>query len=363
MQWPIIILRYAVKNADKGMKAIFPTLTVAIPNYNHGHFLPGCLNSVLCQEMIPDEILIIDDASTDDSVDIIKSYQNSNINLRLVCNIKNEGVISVINKCLQLATGKYILILSADDFLLPRFLSQSLNLLNTFPHAGLCCALPYEMRVDNKLRINPMPIPTSKSTYITAKKTMDLLIQEDSWFWGNTVILNREIALEFQGFRKELHSFCDNFLYRTISLKYGSCFIPQHLSVYRTYSTSYSKTIMSNLSIMQEIFEETLSLMSSSFSDIFCKKLINRWQQRWRFTMLNSMIETQNISRSNITNLLSTHKLLSHLLFNTHVTHFFIGRFFFRLYLFIYYRWFDMFTVVRRRIRAIYFKYCRANNK
>ena len=337
------------------MKLTASSLTIAIPNYNHGKYLPCCLNSVLCQEKAPDEILIIDDASTDNSIEIIKSYQKAHTNIRLICHSKNEGVISVINKCLQLAKGKYVLILSADDFILPGFLHQSMNLLNKFPQAGLCCALPYELKNDNKLRINPMPIPISESGFMTPEKTRDFLFKEDSWFWGNTVILNREMALEFHGFQKELHSFCDNFLYRAISLKYGSCFIPSYLSVYRTFASSYSKTIMSNLSVLEEIFIKAPKIMKDSFSDIFCKKLILRWQQRWHFTMLSSLIEMQRLSRHS-EHLLSNHKLLRYVIFNKHITTPIVMKFILRIYLFAYYRWFDLLTVTKRRLKAIYLK-------
>ena len=49
-----------------------PTLSIVVPNYNHGHYLPECLDSILSQSWPPDELIVIDEASTDNSVAVIE---------------------------------------------------------------------------------------------------------------------------------------------------------------------------------------------------------------------------------------------------------------------------------------------------
>lgn len=100
-----------------------PAVTVLLPVYNAGRFLKRAIESVLDQTFTDFELLIIDDGSTDESVLVIKTFQDKRI--RLVCNEKNYGLIDTLNKGLALAKGKYIARMDQDDICLPtRFEKQ-----------------------------------------------------------------------------------------------------------------------------------------------------------------------------------------------------------------------------------------------
>lgn len=87
-------------------------VSVVIANYNYGRYLPDAIESVLRQTQKPDEILIIDDCSTDNSTEIIKRYSGV---ARIEINPKNLGIVGNFNKAVSLTTGDYIAFLGADN--------------------------------------------------------------------------------------------------------------------------------------------------------------------------------------------------------------------------------------------------------
>ncbi len=92
-------------------------ITVLMPVYNASLFLREAIESILNQTYKNFEFIIINDGSTDNSLQIIESFTDSRI--RLINNERNLGIIKTRNKGLQLAKGKYIANLDADDISLP----------------------------------------------------------------------------------------------------------------------------------------------------------------------------------------------------------------------------------------------------
>lgn len=99
-------------------------LSVLIPAYNTGELTLKALDSIPALPGI--ETIIIDDGSTDDTLDLIKIYQRANPqkDIKVSANITNKGVGYTRNRLLNLAEGEYILWLDSDDYLLPGTLHQ-----------------------------------------------------------------------------------------------------------------------------------------------------------------------------------------------------------------------------------------------
>src|SRR5215207_96176 len=116
-----------------------------MPNYNHARFLQESLGAILAQSRRPLEVIVVDDGSTDGSVDIIKVLAQSNPTVHLVCNERNVGGIASVNRGLVLASGDYVHCAAADDRVLPGFYEQSLDLLSQCPEAGLCSSVSLAM--------------------------------------------------------------------------------------------------------------------------------------------------------------------------------------------------------------------------
>ncbi|MCL6511420.1 MAG: glycosyltransferase [Anaerolineae bacterium] len=82
--------------------------------YNGAQYLPAQLSSILSQLGADDELVIVDDASTDKTVSVIRSYGDARLNL--VCNPSNQGVVKTFERAIALATGDVILLSDQDDF-------------------------------------------------------------------------------------------------------------------------------------------------------------------------------------------------------------------------------------------------------
>jgi len=94
-----------------------PLVSVIIPNYNHAQFLKARIDSVLNQTYSNFEVIILDDFSTDNSVEIINSYKSAKRISHIVMNESNSGSpFKQWKKGLELAKGKYIWIAESDDF-------------------------------------------------------------------------------------------------------------------------------------------------------------------------------------------------------------------------------------------------------
>jgi len=114
-----------------------PRVTVIVPNYNHARFLRQRLDSILGQTHQDFELLILDDASTDRSAKVIRSYLNQP-HVRFVANARNSGsAFRQWAKGLALARGEYIWLAESDDWADPRFLERLLPVLEESPRLGL----------------------------------------------------------------------------------------------------------------------------------------------------------------------------------------------------------------------------------
>lgn len=92
------------------------SLSVIIPNYNKGKYIAKCVESVLEQTLPPDEIIIVDDCSTDDSRFVIEKLCKNSGLIHPVYLDKNGGVSAARNVGLKRAAGQYITFLDSDDF-------------------------------------------------------------------------------------------------------------------------------------------------------------------------------------------------------------------------------------------------------
>ncbi len=90
-----------------------PAISVLIPSYNHAAFLREAIDSVLRQSFSDFELIIIDDASSDISSEIIESYRDARIRARH--HQRNQGAHATLNEALNLARGRYLSILNSDD--------------------------------------------------------------------------------------------------------------------------------------------------------------------------------------------------------------------------------------------------------
>jgi glycosyltransferase involved in cell wall biosynthesis len=114
----------------------FPRVSVVVPCYNYGRFLPASVGSALAQEEVDVDVLIVDDASADGSGDIAEALAADDRRIRVHRSLTNRGNIATYNLGLAQAEGKYVFLLSADDMLTPGALSRAVRLMEANPSVG-----------------------------------------------------------------------------------------------------------------------------------------------------------------------------------------------------------------------------------
>jgi len=138
------------------------TIDIAIPNYNYGPFLEACIGSVLAQGVDDIRILVIDNASTDDSVAVVRRLMASDGRIALLARDRNLGLHASLNAFLDWAEGEFCLMLCADDILAPDFLRRSLALMQDHPNAAFCYGIEVPFRSGEPLPSAPLqPAPAA----------------------------------------------------------------------------------------------------------------------------------------------------------------------------------------------------------
>lgn len=119
-----------------------PSVTVVIPCYNYGHYLPISVGSVLAQPGVDVDLIVIDDASPDGSGGVVRELASSDDRVRGIVHGRNRGHIATYNEGLEQATGDYVVLLSADDALTPGALARATALLEAEPATAFCYGFP-----------------------------------------------------------------------------------------------------------------------------------------------------------------------------------------------------------------------------
>jgi glycosyltransferase involved in cell wall biosynthesis len=114
-----------------------PTVTVVVPCYNYGHFLPAAVASVLGQDGVAADVVVVDDASPDGSVEVARALARSDARVTVVAHERNRGHIATYNDGLERVTGELCVLMSADDRLAPGALARAAALLRHHPEVGL----------------------------------------------------------------------------------------------------------------------------------------------------------------------------------------------------------------------------------
>jgi len=112
-------------------------VSICLPVYNGERFIAAAIESALNQTFKDFELIIIDDASTDRSFEIVKSYAEKDARIRLLRNEANAGLFQNYNRCLNESRGEYIKTFAQDDLLEPTMLQKQVEVLANNPNVGL----------------------------------------------------------------------------------------------------------------------------------------------------------------------------------------------------------------------------------
>lgn len=164
-----------------------PRVTVVVPCFNYGRYLPTSIATLLQQPGVDLEIIIVDDASTDGSGEVADELAVMNDCVRVIRHPQNAGHISTYNDGLAEAAGDYVVLLSADDLLTPGSLQRATALLEAYPSVGFV----YGRAV--RFSTSVPPIARTRATHWTLWSGQDWL--STRFRLGRNCILSPEVVM------------------------------------------------------------------------------------------------------------------------------------------------------------------------
>lgn len=138
-------------------------VSIIVPVYNAADFLHDTIATVLAQTYEDWELLFVDDASSDDSVKIIKDYRKKDKRIKLITNKANSGAGVSRNNGVEVASGRYICFLDADDLWHPEKLQKQLNFVHETGAAFSCTG--YEFADEHGRPNGKQVIPPATANY------------------------------------------------------------------------------------------------------------------------------------------------------------------------------------------------------
>jgi len=151
------------------------TVDIVVPCYKYGHFLRDCLPSISAQEGVDLRVLVIDDASPDDSFAIATELAAQDPRIEVACHRDNRGLMATLNEGIDWAKAEYFHVLSADDLLAPGSLARAAAIMQRHPNVGLVHGAELDLRAGD--RIPAVPDETAQAAagmqYMTGRQFVE----------------------------------------------------------------------------------------------------------------------------------------------------------------------------------------------
>lgn len=235
------------------MRKETPLISIIVPVYNHANYIVECLNSLKNQDYPNVEIIMCDDGSNDNSVDVIKDwiFKNTDVNISLF-EQSNKGVCRTLNKLINIASGEYIAFCASDDVLTSDSLSVRYNFLN-IKKMGAVISDSYTIDEHSNI-INESSI--SQLYRGNLNKLQDKIVNECVYNWAiaGPVLLIKKSLYDLIGLYDEELLTEDRDFYLRLLASGDLVFINQSLAKYRVHSGNASRGgIKKRLLISQQV--------------------------------------------------------------------------------------------------------------
>lgn len=227
------------------------TISVLLCNYNDATYLPESLSAICTQSLPPNEVIVLDDGSTDNSLEIIERFAERYPFIRIFKNATNRGLLYSVNRALKEARSDFIVWAAADDRLMPNFIECNARLLRQYPLAHMTFSRLAVFR-DGSNEITEFTEKNhgvafdfgSSPRFFSPEILRERLQRSYLWISANTVVASRTALMQIGGFDTELRWHADYFAFWAVALRHGACCIPETLALMRQRDQTYSSTGM-----------------------------------------------------------------------------------------------------------------------
>ena len=169
-----------------------PEISIILPVYNGGKTVDRAIKSIVAQSITCWELIIIDDGSCDNTLEILQSWQLRDERIRVICNASNQGISASLNVGWQSSGGAYIARMDADDQCFPTRVEQQLNFLKKNPNIDV---LGSAVELIDKFDM-------SLGYYYKLERHKEIVkkIYKESPFFHPTVMMKRSFLEESKGY-------------------------------------------------------------------------------------------------------------------------------------------------------------------
>jgi glycosyltransferase involved in cell wall biosynthesis len=217
------------------MKSIIPLVSIMIPNRNHSIYLGTCIESALNQTYDNTEIVVLDNCSNDNSMEIASGYIDQGVRLcKNPQNISNRSY-----KVLAMLTeGEYMLLLCADDLVKPRFIEKCVTLMEQNPNVGYVhCERDYIDTSGNIIDLDPF----YKCSFISPGESALPIFMLTDVAQPSQCLMRRTAFDKILGYNTEFdHANADKELWFRLSLVSDYAYIRDKLSLIRIHEARES---------------------------------------------------------------------------------------------------------------------------
>lgn len=257
-------------------------VSVCIPTYNNEDYISKTIDSILSQSFADWELIIVDDCSRDNTLEIVKSYNDDRIHL--FQNKKNLGMAGNWNRCVELASGTYIKFICADDVLAENCLERELEIFADNPELSMVVS-DSQLINDQDVKTGVFPRYHIAGIIDGKKLAKKSLIFINYFGMPCAVMFRKDIFDKVGGFSKEFHYIVDFDLWLGMAF-YGKTYVnKQLLNSFRLRSDSNSGEVFSEKK--REYYEEHKKALDKYGELLGINKfeyrfsLLSRWFRNW----------------------------------------------------------------------------------
>lgn len=271
-----------------------PTISVLMPIYNAEPHLQAALDGLARQRRQPDEVILLDDGSTDASSHIVQDA-SKRYGWQAGRNETNRGVVYSLNRLLEQARSQWLYFAASDDMIAPDFFSTFLPVLRNRPRAGIaaCSVLRENSDETNPApRLHAVPI-RSRPTYLPPRSVRHCLQRYGLFFHGAGVLYNRQYLSLLEGFDSSLGPYCDAMAIQIIAGLHGMVYVPRPLALIRVHSRQFSQSWYRHSENLRRVVD-TIPKYMSRYKSLFPQRYVRFVQ---RSIILQSVFDSTSLAR------------------------------------------------------------------
>jgi glycosyltransferase involved in cell wall biosynthesis len=219
-----------------------PLVSIIAVCYNHEKYVVETLDSILSQTYANIQLIIMDDCSTDNSVQVIQDWINTkNVECIFIPHEKNNGLCKTLNEALKYVDGEYYQAISCDDILMWDKITLQMQVFEEYPDIAVVSSNVIEIDSEGNVLAQSDSIVNNKNG-LRKSKTLFKILLEKNIIEAPTVLVRKSVIPKINPYDEQL-IFEDWDLWLKLSLEHDFFIIEEPLVKYRILSTSMSSSL------------------------------------------------------------------------------------------------------------------------